>query len=255
MLITFGAGFMFGTQVKDGTGATVANPSPIQFGILQEVTPDESFELKRLHGANKFPVAVAQGKGTMGLKAKLANINAELVNTFLYGLTLTSSYRAIYNDLTGTYVPTSPGEITPTIHGTALVDLGVVSAINGVPYTRVASSPTGGQYAFSAGSGLYTFDAVHDYGKQVFISYAYGDASVTTGKLLTITNQPMGVQPVFAVDLMTQYLGKTIYVHYPNVIATKLTRTFKNDDFAIPDFDMEAFADDSGVVASVYFYE
>ena len=255
MLITFGAGVMIGTQTQDGTGAAVSNPSPIQFGILQEVTPDESFELKMLYGANKFPVAVAQGKGTMGLKAKLANINAELVNTFLYGLTLTAGYRAIYEDLTGTSVPTAPGEITPTIHGTALVDLGVVSTINGVPYTRVASSPTGGQYAFSAGSGIYTFDAVHDYAKTVFINYVYGDAAVLTGKLLTVVNQPMGVQPVFAVDLMTQYLGKTVYVHYPQVIATKLSRTFKNDDFSIPDFEMNAFADSSGVVYSAYFYE
>lgn len=253
MLITFGAGVMFGTQTQDGSGAAVTNPSPIQFGILQEVTPDESFELKMLYGANKFPVAVAQGKGTMGLKAKLANINAELVNTFLYGLTLTDSYRAIYEDLTGTSVPTAPGTITPTIHGTAVQDLGVVSTINGVPYTRVASSPTGGQYSFSAGA--WTFDAVHDFGKTVFINYVYGDASVTTGKVLTVVNQPMGVQPVFSVDLMTQYLGKTVYVRYGNVIATKLSRTFKNDDFSIPDFEMSAFQDANGVVYTAYFYE
>lgn len=255
MLITFGAGVMFGTQTQDGSGAAVSNPSPIQFGILQEVTPDESFELKMLYGANKFPVAVAQGKGTMGLKAKLANINAELVNTFLYGLTLTDSYRAIYNDLTGTVIPTAPGSITPTIHGTALQDLGVVSTINGVPYTRVASSPTGGQYSFSAPAGAWTFDPVNDFGKTVFINYVYGDASVTSGKLLTVVNQPMGVQPVFSVDLMTQYLGKTVYVRYPQVIATKLSRTFKNDDFSIPDFEMSAFADSNGVVYSAYFYE
>ncbi len=253
MLITFGAGVMFGTQTQDGSGATVSNPSPIQFGILQEVTPDESFELKMLYGANKFPVAVAQGKGTMGLKAKLANINAELVNTFLYGLTLTSSYRAIYEDLTGTLLTGTGGiAIAPTIHGTAVQDLGVVSQINGVPYTRVASAPTGGQYSFSGGA--WTFTGA-DAGRTVFINYVYGDSSVSTGKLLTVVNQPMGVQPVFSVDLMTQYLGKTVYVRYPQVIATKLSRTFKNDDFAIPDFEMSAFADNSGVVYSAYFYE
>lgn len=246
---------MFGTPLQTGNGVAVTNPSPIQFGVLQDVTPDESFELKELYGANKFPVAVAQGKGKMGLKAKFANINAELINTFLYGLTLTDTYQAIYNDQIGTFVPTSPGNITPTIHGTALRDLGVVSAINGVPYTRVATAPTGGQYTFDSNTGVYGFDPVHDYNKQVFISYAYGDASVSSGRLLTITNQQMGVQPVFSVDLMTQYLGKTVYVRYMQVIATAITRTYKNDDFTIQDFTMSAFADSTGTLANVYYYE
>jgi hypothetical protein len=254
-MFTFGAGFLVGTQTIDGNGNAVTVPTPIQFGILQEVTPDESFELKKLYGANKFPVAVAQGKGTMGLKAKLANINAELHNTVFYGLSLASSYEAVYQDLIGTVVPTVPGQITPTIHGTALVDLGVVGAQNGVPYTRVSTAPSTGQYGFSSGSGLYFFDDIHDYGKTVYISYAYGDATVTSGRALTITNQPMGVQPVFAVDLATRYLGKTIYVHYPQVIATKLSRTWKNDDFTIYDMDMEAFADANGTVATAYYYE
>ena len=255
-MFTFGAGVLIGTQTIDGNGNAVAVPTPIQFGILQEVTPDESFELKKLYGANKFPVGVGQGKGSMTLKAKFANINAELINTVLYGLSLSQNYENIYQDLVGTSVPTAPGEITPTIHGTALVDLGVVSAINGVPYTRVASTaPTGGQYYFSAGSGLYRFDGVHDYAKQAFINYAYGNAAIITGQKLIVTNQPMGVQPVFAVDLATSYLGKTVYVHYPQVVATKLSRTWKNDDFTIYDFDMEAFADSNGVIYDGFFYE
>lgn len=253
-MITFGAGVLIGTQQYDSSGAAVANPSPIQFGVLQDVTPDESFEIKKLYGQNKFPVAVAQGKGNMSLKAKVANINAELINTFLYGFTLTSDYEAIYNDLTGTSVPTAPGTITPTVHGTALLDLGVVSAVNGVPYTRVGVAPTSGQYEFA--SGVYTFDAVHDYGKTVYISYAYDNAAgVPAGKKLVVTNQPMGVQPIFAVDLMTQYQGKTVYIHYPNVISTKLSRSFKNDDFTVYDFEMEAFADSTGTLYTAYFSE
>lgn len=252
-MFTFGAGVMIGTQVIDGNGAAVTVPSPIQFGVLQDVTPSESFEIKELWGANKFPVAIGQGKGKMSLNAKLANINAELVNTFLYGLSLTAAYRAIYQDLTGTSIPTGE-QITPTIHGTALVDLGVASAANGIPYTRVSTGPTAGQYGFSAGSGLYFFSPV-DYAKQVFINYAYGNAAVTTGQELIVTNQPMGVQPVFAVDLQAQYLGKTIYVHYPQVVATKLSRTWKNDDFTIYDMDMECFADANGILYSAYFYE
>lgn len=254
-MITFGAGIMIGTQTYDGNGNAVAVPTPIQFGILQEVTPDESFELKKLYGQYKFPVAVGQGKGTMSLKAKLANISAELHNTFMYGLSLASTYEAIYDDQTGTLITTALGEIiTPTLNGTALADLGVVSAVNGVPYTRVATAPTSGQYGYQSGTGAWFFSAV-DAGKKVFIDYAYGNSAITTGKNLVLTNQLMGLQPVFAVDLQTRYLGKTLYIHYPQVVATKLSRSWKNDDFTIYDLEMEAFADVNGVVADMYYYE
>lgn len=263
---SFGAGVMVGTQTINAAGAAVALPSPVQFGILQDITLDESFELKKLYGANKFPVAVAQGKGNMSLKAKLANFNAELVNTFLYGLSLNPVYGALYQDLSGTLIGTAGSpNITPTLFGTALTDMGVISAVNGIPYTRVASAPTAGQYSFSAGSGMWTFDGVHDTGKTVFINYAYGTSSggggvgpgtgITGAKQLIITNQPMGVMPEFAVDLQTQFLGKTMYMHFPRVVANKLSRAYKNDDFTIMDFEMEACADDSGNVRFDYYYE
>lgn len=255
-MFNFGAGVLFGTPAFDATGAAVANPSPIQFGVLQDVTVDESWETKELYGANQFPVAVGRGKGKITLKAKAANFNAELLNTFLYGLSLTSNYEAIYNDLTGTAIPTSPYQVTPSVPGPTgawVADLGVVSAVNGVPYTRVgtASTPTGGQY--NVASGVYTF-ASQDQAKTAFISYIYS-ASVASGRKIAVTNQPMGVMPVFTCDLQTQYLGKTLYVRYPNCIASKFTRDFKNDDFAIPEFEIDCFADSNGNISYMYAYE
>lgn len=254
-MFTFGAGVMIGTPYQDGSGALVSVPSPVQFGVLQDVSCDETFETKMLHGANKYPVAVRQGKGKVTFKAKLALINAEMINTFMYGTTLVSSYQAIYNDLSGTLITTASNEqVTPTIHGTALADMGVRSAVNGVAYTRVSTAPTAGQYGFSAASGLYSFSPV-DAGKTVFINYAYGDAAVTGGKLLTIPNQLMGIQPIFALDFCVNDGGKTLYFHYPRVISSKISRAFKNDDFTIQDMDMEAFADDSGNICYQYYYE
>ena len=59
-MITFGAGVLFGTPLYDATGTAIANPSPIQFGILQDVTVDESWETKELYGDAQFPVAVGR---------------------------------------------------------------------------------------------------------------------------------------------------------------------------------------------------
>lgn len=253
-MITFGAGVLFGTPLYDATGTAVAVPSPVQFGILQGVTVDESWETKSLYGADQFPVAVGRGKGKVQLKAQAANFNAQLVNTFLYGVTVASSYETIYNDLTGTAVPTSPYKVTaaPPSTGTVVADLGVTSAINGVPYTRVASSPTGGQYSF--GTGAWTF-ASQDQGKTVFINYVYSANTPTSGRSINVTNTPMGLMPIFAVDLATQYMGKTMYVRYPNCIASTFTRSYKNDDFSIPEFTIDAFADSAGNISYLYCYE
>lgn len=253
-MITFGAGVMFGTPLYDGSGNAISVPSPVQFCVLQNVAVDENFEVKKLHGAKSFPKAVARGKGGISIKAQIANFNAELVNTFLFGVTLTSAYQNAYNDLSGSVIPTGAGatSITPTTPTTAVVaDLGVVSSVDGVPYTRVSSAPTGGQYSYAG--GIWTF-ADQDVGKTAYVSYVYS-ASVTGAKKLTVPNQQMGLMPIFSLDLAQKFQGKTSYVRYPNVIAHSFTRSFKNDDFTIYDMAMEAFEDSSGNIYYRYDYE
>ena len=123
-MILFGAGVLIGVPLFDASGNAISNPTPIEFGILQDVTVDESWESKELYGVDQFPVAIGRGKGKINLKAKAALINAELFNTFVYGLNLGSTYENVYEDLTGTSIPTSPTEIVPT-SATFVEDLGV----------------------------------------------------------------------------------------------------------------------------------
>lgn len=252
---TFGAGVLIGTPTQDAQGNAIAASarSPVQFGILQEVTVDEEWEEKSLYGANQFPVDVGRGKGKVMLKAKAAQINAELYNAFIYGQTLATGYAAIANDLTGTAVPGTAGAtggtvtVVPPSTGVFSTDLGVTDA-NGIPYTRVASSPTAGQYSVNA-TGTYTFSNLTN-GSTVFINYAYTNASLpAAAKSIQVVNLPMGYAPFFQVDLMAKKNGNTHYLRYPNVMASKLSRTFKNDDFTIPDFEMTAFADSSGYIS------
>lgn len=253
-MFSFGAGVLIGTPLQDGTGAAITNPSPIEFAVLQEVTVEESWESKTLYGANQYPVAAGRGKANTTLKAKAANFNAALCNAYLYGVTATTEYDAIYKDLTGTTVPTSPYTITPTGQGSIVADLGVVltDPVSGLPYTRVASSPTGGQYSYSAGT--WTF-AVQDYGKTVYINYAFNNALPASGRKLAVLNQLMGVMPTFQVDLMTKYGGKTWYRRYYNALATKFTRTLKNDDFTLADLEIQCFTGSNGRPYDEWHYE
>jgi len=249
-MYAFGTGVMWATPSIDAFGNTVANPTPVQFGELQDSQVDISRDLKELIGQNQFPVAVAVGKGKVGIKAKLARINGTLIDTVFSGQGFTTgTLTAINNDTAGAAIPASPYQVTvaPPSSGTFTRDLGVIDA-NGNPMTKVASAPATGQYSVTAG-GQYTFAAA-DTGKMVFINYVYTLAS-TGAKALSFQNLPMGQTPIFGIDLSVGYAGKKVVWRFPNCVSGKLTFGTKQDDFTILDLDIAAFADSTGRV----FYE
>lgn len=242
----FGAGALWGTPTTDATGAAIANPTPILFGTLQDVSVDLSGDVKQLYGQNQFPDAVARGKMKVDGKAKFARINGLLLNSLFFGQTVSSGIFADYYDVTGTTVPASSPytlTVTPPSSGTFAADLGVRDS-NGNPMTAVASSPTSGQYTVAA--GVYTFAAA-DTGKTVFISYQY-TATDTTAKNSTVSNLQMGAAPTFRCDLTRGFNGKYNALSLFACVGTKLSFATKNDDFEIPEFDFSAFADSSGRV-------
>jgi hypothetical protein len=243
MQFGFGSGIMWGTPLTDANGNTIANPSPVQLGVLQDISLDISFDTKMLYGQNQFPVAVGRGKGKMSGKAKMAQLNGAMINSLVFGQTLTSGILSDVYDTTGATIPSTPFTITPTVpsSGTWTADLGVKDA-NGVPFTRVASGPTTGQYSVAA--GVYTFAAA-DTGKQVFICYQY-TATSTTAKKSTVLSLPMGYAPTFKADIFVPYQGKSLVITVPQCIASKFGLSTKQDDFLIPEFDFEGFADSAG---------
>lgn len=244
---SFGAGQLWGIPTADAFGNAIATnvASPVLFGVLHEVSVDIDFDNKTLFGQNQFPVAVGRGKGKINGKAKMAQLNGSLINSLFFGQTMTSGIYSTVYDTTGALIPTTPFTITPTVpsSGTWAVDLGVRDA-NGIPMVRVASAPATGQYSVAA--GVYTFAAA-DTGKQVFISYQY-TATSTTAKRSTVTNVPMGYAPTFRADLTTIFQGKNFTLTLPACIGSKLSFSTKLDDFNVPDFDFDAFADPAGNV-------
>lgn len=241
----FGAGVLWGIPTANASGVAVVNPTPVQFGALQEVSLDISSENKMLYGNQQYPLAVGRGKGKISGKAKAAQLNGLLVNELFFGQTTTNSIIGDVHDLTGATIPGTPFAITPTIpsSGTWTVDLGVRNA-NGLPMIRVASGPTTGQYSVAA--GVYTF-ASADTGLVVFIDYQYTAAS-TSAITGTVLNTLMGYAPTFRCDLSLPYNGKIMTLTLYQCIASKLGLATKLDDFMVPEWDFDAFANAAGQV-------
>jgi len=156
----FGSGILVGTPLTSASGAAISNPSPIQFGALQDVSVDFSFDNKELYGQNQFALTVGRGKGKISGKAKMAQISALLFNSLFFGQSLASGVYTDFIDTIGTAIPAGTFTIAPVtqyssyLNGTVPVfgyDLGVKDSF-GVPMTRVASAPTTGQYSTTAGS-------------------------------------------------------------------------------------------------------
>ena len=244
MQVVFGSGTLFGTPLTDATGTAIAVPTPVKFGVLQECSLDVSFDTKMLYGNQQFPIAVGRGKGKVSGKAKAAQVNGALINSIVFGQTLaTPAQNLIVTDEGPSAIPTTPFQVTVVNSATFTNDLGVTNSATGVPLTRVASGPTSGQYSVTA--GVYTF-ASADNVSGVSVKINYGYTSATVGKRSTVGNLLMGYAPTFRVDLALPFQGKNLTVSLNSCITSKFSFATKLDDFIIPEFDFDAFADSAG---------
>ena len=82
--------FVFGSGVLIGTQLNVANPTPINFGLVQKVSVDTSVSVKELYGQFAFPVAVGSGTRKVTCKATLARFSGQALGRLFYNQTPTS---------------------------------------------------------------------------------------------------------------------------------------------------------------------
>jgi len=247
-MFEFGAGTLWGFPVS---GNTAANPTPMKFGTLQDVSLDISGDVKQLYGQKQFPEAVARGKCKITGKSKFASINGKMLNDMFFGQTLGTGMIKTSLDEAAT-VPATPFTITVANAAQFKQDWGVRYTVTGIPLTRVASGPVQGQYSVNTSTGVYTFAAA-DTAAQVQISYTFTQA--TPGTQLNITNQLMGFAPTIQVLLETVYNNNQFSVLLYSVVASKLSFTTKQEDFIIPEFYFEAFANAAGQVIDIYSNE
>jgi hypothetical protein len=248
--------FVFGSGVLIGTQLNVANPTPINFGLVQKVSVDTSVSVKELYGQYAFPVAVGSGTRKVTCKASLARFSGQALGRLFYNQTPTpgstvSQFSEVHS------VPSStPFTITVTNSTHFVADQGVVYATTGLPLLNVATLTAAGQYTFNASTGVYTF-YLGDAGASLLISYTYvasGSPAATTQNL-AIGNPLVGPTSTFSALLFATdpTTNAQFSVTLNQCVASKFSFDTSIEDFSKPDFEFQAFANAAGQVMTFNF--
>ena len=256
MQFIFGAGEFFGVPLSDAQGNPITNPTPIRIGAMQEMSLDLSGDLKELYGQKQFALAVARGKVKASGKFTGAQVHGAALNSLFFGTgAVAGAMKAIYTGDAASVIAGDAAPFTVTVAppngGTFVEDMGVLDA-SALPMTRVAGTPSAGQYSVSA-AGVYTFASADI---SPFISYTYTYTSQSS-KRISLDNVSMGMTPTFKALMQTSFRGKKALVELSQVTSTKLGLfATKLDDFSIPSVEFSASADDSGTtLGNIYIQE
>lgn len=235
-MFVFGSGVLIGTP----TGGT-----PINFGLIQEVSLSVKANTKSLFGQYNFPVAIGSGTRKMSGKAKMARISGLALGSLFFGITPVAGVTQTQFGETTTVPASSPYTYQTTNHTTWSADQGVVYAASGLPLTLVASGPTVGQY--SVASGTYTFAAA-DEGAAVLVSYQYANSAA--GENVPVVNKLLGPTVSFSANLFASdpTTGKQFSVTLYNCVSSGFDMATKLEDFMLPGLDFECFANAAGQV-------
>ena len=244
--------YSFGSGVLLGTRTDIANATPLNFGLVQEVTIDESATIKELTGQFQRPVAIARGTIKTHGKAKVARISGMAFASLYYGVLPTAGQVATSFAEAETVAATTPFIVTVANSATFVADAGVLYAMTGLPLTLVASAPAAGQYSVNTSTGVYTFNSA-DAGKAVLASYTYTVSGA--GQKFTVANQLLGTTPTFQAIFYTTFQGQAISLRLNNCTSNKLSFHTKLEDFIMPEFDFSCFADAAGNVMTWSFAE
>ena len=234
-MYVFGPGII--TAIPQG-----ATPTPVNVGMAEEISYDESYTVKSKFGGYRRAIAIGAGEIKATGKVKMARLSSSAMAAVLYGVPLTPG------QMTSAYgeshaVPSGGGIVTATNGATFGQDLGPVYALTGLPLTRVAAAPTVGEYSLGA-LGAYTISAA-DGLAVIFLNYTY---TVTTGYSIPLGNPLQGPTVTFGLNIMatdpaTNKIG-TFQIY--NAVASKFGVATKQSDFASPDFDYECYAAGGG---------
>lgn len=233
MQFGFGSGSL--TAVDSGS-----NPTPSQFGILQDNSVDFSFSMKELAGQYAFPVAVGRGTGKIQCKAKSARLQGRGLNALFFNNTKVVGQTSVAEDEAASVPASSVYTVTVANAATFSDDLGVYYAATGIPLSRVAAAAEAlGKYSVSA-VGVYTF-AVADASAALKFKYSYTVAA--TGEKISIANALIGTAPTFK-SVFTQVFNSLRQTLVLNCCtASKLSMGSKLEDFMQPEMDYSAYAD------------
>lgn len=240
---------IFGPGIVMVTRTDIANGTPLNAGFANEFSLDFSATQKDLYGQNQFPLVSARGTIKATGKLKNAVLSGLVMNSIFWGQSLVTG-GFDWNLQEAHSVPaTGPYTVSVTNAATFDVDLGVTYVTTGLPFQKVASAPTVGQYSVAA--GVYTFAAA-DEGVAVLITYTNTDTGSGVAKQsITVTNQPLGTTPTFQLDYYTslnQPGAEPFAVRLFTAVGSKLAMAFKLEDFMMPEYDFGFYAAPGGKV-------
>lgn len=239
----------FGPGVIIVTRTDLTTPVAFNIGYANEFSLDISAPTKQLVGQNQYPIAVARGVAKVTGKAKAAVLSGQAFNAAFFGQSFTAG-RDNYTFNEANTPSTTTYTVTNKTGG--IVDLGVTYAATGIPLVRVASAPAVGQYSVVPATGVYTINVTDE----VALLFNYSNFSAAAGQQLNVTNQLLGVTPTFQLDYWTnlnQPAAKPFAVRLFACVAEKLQIASKVEDFVLPEFDFQCFADASGRVMNINF--
>ena len=245
----FGSGVLFGIPTA---GNLAPNPTPMQFGILQEISLEIKGDLKKLYGMLQAPLAKARGKLDITAKGKLASLDPMFYSQLYFGqATAAGVNRPVFNEAQAASSSVTPNQIE------ASKDLGVivVAGTGFSPGTQLtaysgAYAPASGQYKFTPYDSVGPVDASYEFnaadvsaGLAVLLSYTWPD---TKGTTLHVANELMGYAPEFQALLYNDFRGSMFGVLLYSCVMGSLSIPTKQEDFWICDFDLDASCDVSG---------
>lgn len=242
MQLIFGIGALWGTR------SDVASVGPDQFAVLQDNSIDFSFEVKELYSQLGYPIDIARGKGKITGKAKAARVFANLYADIFFGDAAVSGEDNVAENEGHTLASST---LTVSNATSFVADLGVYYTSQGnTRFQYVTGAPTIGQYSTGV-NGIYTF-FTGDIGASIAVSYVYTDLN---GKTITINNHFMGYTPTFLGTFYqqrnTQGATGQLTLRLNECVSSHLTIPSKIDDYAIPDFDFQAFSNSSQVIGTI----
>jgi len=200
--------YSFGSGVLIGTRTDIANATPVNFGLVQEVTIEETATVKETYWP--VPASRRNCRGTIKTtgKAKVARISGIAFGNLYYGVTpvagqIATSFAEAQRPFRRRRLRSRSPMLRP------IWKMLVSSMHDWVTINTRPVVPVAGQYSVNTSTGVYTFSSADNVaGVKVLISYTYGITSA--GQKIAIANQLLGTTPTFKAKFYTTFQGQAI---------------------------------------------
>lgn len=245
----------FGPGILIASRTDITIPAPVNVGFAQEFSLEMAATVKQLYGQKQFPLAAARGTIKATGKFKSAVISGLAWNALMYGETSFSTGTINWNiDSTFTIPAVSSYIVTVGSSLTFEADLGVRYSTSGLPFQRVSTgAEAAGKYSI-VNTNTYTFAAA-DLSAKISVTYTNNSG---TGQSLIVTNKMIGTTPTFQLDYYTNFNqpgSKPFVVRVFECVASKHGMGFKLEDFMIPEFEFDLFANPADQIYEMCFPE